>query len=162
MLAIGRSVAVVTLVVIALGKPSFADRAAIFERDVQPILAAKCFGCHAGPQAQGQLDLQTGKSLFRGSKNGPVVTRGSAAQSKLFQKIEAHQMPPPGAGRLTDEEIRLIGEWIDGGAQVSEAENEAAKPLAQATAAVAKPVSGGAPPSYEQDVQTIFMKHCVA
>src|SRR5262245_33552073 len=162
MLLIPRSCAVVALVVVGFGRLSFADRAVIFERDIQPILAAKCSACHAGPQAQGQLDLQTGKSILRGSKNGPVVMRGSAAQSKLFQKVKSHQMPPPGAGMLTDDEIRLIGEWIDGGSQIAETsmENEAAKP--QQSAALAKPVSGGAPPSYEQDVQAIFTQHCVA
>src|SRR5438093_1408602 len=117
MLVIRTGCAVVTLVVVGFGRLSFADRGVIFERDVQPILASKCSACHAGPQAQLQLDLQTGASILRGSKNGPVVIPGSAAQSKLFQKMKARQMPPPGAGMLTDEEIRFIGEWIDGGAQ---------------------------------------------
>jgi len=158
MAAIVKGFAALALVTLGLGTLSSATPVPQFERDVLPILTAKCAACHAGPQAAQQLDLQTGAFLLRGSKNGRVVIQGSAEQSKLFQKIKARQMPPPGAGTLTDEEIRIIGEWIDGGAQVS----EAAKPVERVSAAASKPVSSGAPPDYERDVQPIFTKHCVA
>ena len=47
-----------------------------------------------------------------------IITPGSTAQSKLYQKISskdpAFRMPPPYSNRkLTDAQIELIRNWID-------------------------------------------------
>ena len=109
MLVMARGIGTLFLLPLALGKLSLAGAVPEFERDVLPILTAKCAACHAGPQAQGQLDLQRGPSLLRGSKHGTVVTPGSAAESKLFQKIKTRQMPPPGAGMDLQRYLQAAG-----------------------------------------------------
>ena len=87
-----------------------------FERDVLPIVTAKCLSCHGGNSLVG-LDLRTAASLFEGSHNGPVVVKGSAEESLLYKKISSRMMPPEAFKRpLTEAEIETIRLWIEGGA----------------------------------------------
>ena len=41
------------------------------------------------------MDLRTAASVLRGSHNGPVIEKGSPENSRLFQKVSKHLMPPP-------------------------------------------------------------------
>lgn len=82
-----------------------------FDRDVRPLLAAKCVRCHSGEKAAAGFDMTTGP-LF--GKAG-VVVGGDPAASKLYQHVSSGKMPM-GGPRLTSEEVALIGDWIRGGA----------------------------------------------
>ena len=94
-----------------------------FERDVLPIVTAKCLSCHGGHSMVG-LDLRTAASLDKGSHNGPVLVKGSPDESLLHQKISSRAMPPKAFNRpLTEAEIETIRLWIEGGA-LSDAQGE--------------------------------------
>ena len=82
-----------------------------FEKDVQPIFAAKCNICH-GATPQGKLDLRTPEAALKGSATGPVIQPGNAAKSLLLDKIVTRQMPP-GKVKMTDAEIDIVRQWID-------------------------------------------------
>src|SRR5215475_6172154 len=76
-----------------------------YERDVLPILTANCFACHADRAFVG-LDLRTAASALRGGDEGPVIVKGSAEKSLLYQKISSKEMPPPAFNlKLTDSQI---------------------------------------------------------
>ena len=94
-----------------------------FERDVLPIVTAKCLSCHGGNSMIG-LDLRTAPSLLKGSHNGPVLVKGSPGESLLYQKISSGKMPPEAFNRpLAEAEIETIRLWIEGGA-LSDAREE--------------------------------------
>ena len=100
-----------------------AAQAPRFERDVLPIMTAKCLSCHGGNSMVG-LDLRTAPSLFKGSHNGPVLVKGSSGESLLYQKISSGKMPPEAFNRpLAEAEIETIRLWIEGGA-LSDAREE--------------------------------------
>jgi len=100
-----------------------AAQAPRFERDVLPIVTAKCLSCHGGNSMVG-LDLRTAASLFKGSHNGPVLVKGSPDESLLYQKVSSRMMPPEAFKRpLTEADIETIRLWIEGGA-LSDAEEE--------------------------------------
>jgi len=82
-----------------------------FEKDVQPIFAAKCLACH-GATPMGKLDLRTPDAALKGSATGPVIQPGNSAKSLLLEKIVTRQMPP-GKVKMTDAEIDVIRQWID-------------------------------------------------
>src|SRR6266567_6982343 len=84
-----------------------------FEKDVQPILQAKCVMCH-GATPQGKLDLRTQPAILNGGASGPVVVPGAADKSLLLTKVVTRQMPP-GPVKLTGAEIDQIRQWIDQG-----------------------------------------------
>src|SRR5688572_12236366 len=77
-----------------------ASGAVDYERDVRPILAANCFGCHGPRQAQSGLRLDLRQNAMRGSDYGVVIVPGKSTESKLIKRLigsEAGlQMPPTG------------------------------------------------------------------
>jgi mono/diheme cytochrome c family protein len=90
-----------------------------FSRDVQPLLKARCLGCH-GPKLQMHgLRLDRKASALKGGESGvPAVVPGNSAQSLLIKYVSANSdvMMPPSGPRLTAEEISLLRTWIDHGA----------------------------------------------
>lgn len=90
-----------------------------FNRDVRPILAENCFLCH-GPDPgtrEGELRLDQEAA----AKESAVVP-GNSADSKLIHRIVSDdpdtRMPPADSGKqLSAEQIEILREWIDEGAQ---------------------------------------------
>ncbi len=86
-----------------------------FEKDILPLLEAKCAKCHTGAEAQGGLDIRTRGSLVKGGKSGPAFLSGEPDRSLLIARIRSGQMPP-GGPKLEDAEIDLVRRWIEVGA----------------------------------------------
>ncbi len=93
----------------------------IFESDIRPILAAKCFECHGRSKLQAKLDLRTFYSILRGGKSGSAIMLGSSEQSLLVEKVSSGAMPL-GDEKLSPEEVQLIRLWIDQGALTADRE----------------------------------------
>ena len=91
-----------------------------YDRDIRPILAANCFGCHGPRQQQSGLRLDLRQFALRGGDYGVVIVPGKAAESKLIKRLigsEAGlQMPP--TGPLPQHEIETLRAWIDAGADM--------------------------------------------
>ena len=102
-----------------------------FNRDVQPLLTARCSGCHGSQQQMNGLRVDTPDALLKGSDSGPVVVPGSSATSKLIERVSSTKkgfaMPPVGTP-LTAAEIQLLCAWIDEGAKIPAATNGSANP----------------------------------
>jgi mono/diheme cytochrome c family protein len=90
-----------------------------FERDIRPILAARCLNCHGEKKQSGGLRLDAKATAMRGGQSGPVIVAGKAEESRLYQRVSAtnddERMPPAGP-RLTAAEIAMFKAWIDAGA----------------------------------------------
>ncbi|MEZ6107019.1 MAG: c-type cytochrome domain-containing protein [Pirellulaceae bacterium] len=88
-----------------------------FYREIGPILEARCQRCH-GAKSQGGLRLDSLAAALRGGDSGAAIEPGSAADSELFLRISSDSdgdlMPPD--GKLSDEEIAKIRQWLDAGA----------------------------------------------
>lgn len=87
-----------------------------FQTQVLPLLQTKCGACHG---TLGGWDASSYESVIRSGDHGPAVLPGDAQGSLLAQKLLGTQTVggtmPPGGG-LAQEEIRLILDWITGGA----------------------------------------------
>ena len=97
-----------------------------FEKDILPILEAKCVKCHAGAAPQGGLDVLSRATLMKGGASGAALLSGEPDRSLLFFRIRSGQMPP-GGPKLEDAEIDLVRRWIEVGAPAA---NPDAKPAA--------------------------------
>ncbi len=96
-----------------------------FEKDVRPIFKAQCFQCHGEEkEVKAGLDLRLVKLMARGSEDGPVLVPGSSAGSLIFEHVKSGEMPPKEEIRLSEEEVEVIGQWIDQGAKTAEPEPE--------------------------------------
>ena len=89
-----------------------------FNRDIRPIFASTCLGCHGPNEAGREADLRLDTRDFVAS----VVVPGDAAGSELFQRLTTgnavRRMPPASSGRsLTEDEVDAVRRWIDAGAE---------------------------------------------
>ena len=113
-----RCVAAVALGALLGVVPLCADDAPSFAKDVAPILAANCAGCHSGSTAMGSLHLDTFAGLEKGGHSGAAIVAGKSAGSLLYLRITGKITPamPMGGQKLADGEIEIIRKWIDAGA----------------------------------------------
>ncbi len=87
-----------------------------FANDIQPMLESRCVNCHGGNKTEKGLSLKSYDAMMAGSENGPVVTAGDAANSSLAKMVSSGKMPKRGP-KLTPDQVQLIVDWIDQGAQ---------------------------------------------
>ncbi|MEM7456723.1 MAG: DUF1549 domain-containing protein [Planctomycetota bacterium] len=92
-----------------------------YSREVRPILAANCFGCHQGARSEGDYVMTTYDRLIAGSNpDDPLVVPGDPESSFLLEAIaleDGNSYMPPGEDTLTEEEIETIKRWIEQGAE---------------------------------------------
>lgn len=96
-----------------------AATAGAFERDVAPILAARCLNCHGTDNPRGNLSLETFARMEQGGDSGQLLVPGKPATSLIIQRIsatDATRMPKMG-NALSADEIGKISAWITSGAK---------------------------------------------
>jgi hypothetical protein len=91
-----------------------------FSRDIQPLLARKCFACHGPDEQEGGLRLdQPTAALAELESGGRAIVAGDRGASLILERITATdpdiRMPPEGP-RLTETQVDALGRWIDEGA----------------------------------------------
>ncbi|WP_166821960.1 PSD1 and planctomycete cytochrome C domain-containing protein [Thalassoroseus pseudoceratinae] len=113
------------LCVIAMwGQTTVADSPPIeFQRDIEPLLTKHCSACHGVDKQEGGLRLDHRATALRGGDSGPLLEPKKSEKSELWNRIssddESLKMPPPyedDIHPLSDDQIALIGRWIDAGA----------------------------------------------
>lgn len=86
-----------------------------FETEIVPILEANCLSCHNSHDAEGDLNLE---SRARALSNPDAIVPGKSAESYLIEVISGPDPEMPENGDpLTHEQIGLIRQWIDAGAE---------------------------------------------
>ncbi len=91
-----------------------------FNAVIRPILDKKCTGCHDSDFAEGGWDASSYDSIMTTGGHTPVIVPGDVEGSRLAQMIQGnlgadYLMPPP--GRLPDNILQLILDWITQGAK---------------------------------------------
>ena len=93
-----------------------------FETHVRPVLKAHCWHCHGeADELEGSLDARLVRTLLNGGDSGPAVEPGDHADSLLYHRVAAGEMPP-GEKKLTQAQIDVIVRWIDQGARTGREE----------------------------------------
>jgi len=91
-----------------------------FARDIQPLLASRCYDCHGPEKAKGGLHLTTLKNALRGGESGePSFIAGASARSLLIKRVttlDEDDVMPQKSERLAPAEVALLRRWIDEGA----------------------------------------------
>lgn len=88
-----------------------------FEKRIRPLLIEHCLECHGAKKQEGGLNVSTRENLKRGGDSGAAFDNSNPDQSLLVHAISylgEPKMPPK--GKLSDENIKLIREWIHDGA----------------------------------------------
>jgi hypothetical protein len=92
-----------------------------FRRDVAPILAGQCQGCHGAEKAKGNYRVDTFARLTAaGESRAAPVTAGDPTRSSLYRLVatadEDDRMPQK-ADPLPAAQVATIKRWIEGGAR---------------------------------------------
>jgi hypothetical protein len=85
-----------------------------FDRDVAPVLARRCLGCHGDAEPKGGLDLSQRARALAGGESGPAIAPGQPEESPLWERVESGEMPPKAA--LPAAERAVLRGWIAAGA----------------------------------------------
>ena len=100
-----------------------ADERVDYQRQIQPLLARHCYACHGPDRELQENELRLDR---REDALESAITPGDPAASTLLERVLEEdlelRMPPPASKKppLTDEEIDLLGRWIEQGATFTE------------------------------------------
>ncbi len=102
-----------------------------FAKQIQPLLADKCFRCHGPDKHKNDLRLDVKTAALQGGASGRVIIPGKSGESLLIKHVKGledlKRMPPEPNDPLTAEQIELLRAWIDGGADWPDAVAGSAK-----------------------------------
>ena len=96
-----------------------------YTKDILPIFTSTCLDCHGPDENRRMLNLRLDTQDFLSSH----IVAGDPGNSLLFQRISEDDMirvmPPSSSGRtLTQQQIQIVRDWIEGGAPWGEDLNE--------------------------------------
>ena len=92
------------------------EQIAFFEKDVQPILAARCLKCHGGgSKIKGGFRLDSRSAILRGGDLGPAVSLANPPESLLLRAIRFDEIEMPPSGKLPPDEIAVLTRWVEQG-----------------------------------------------
>ncbi len=94
-----------------------------FNRDIRPILAENCFGCHGPDKSarKGDLRLDVEAGMLADLGGHRAVVPGQPAGSELWKRLATtkadDRMPPADSGKkLTSAQVNSLKQWIEQGA----------------------------------------------
>ena len=106
----------------------YLNAAVSFEKEILPFFKERCLDCHQAPRVENgkekkpkaDLRLDASWAIMKGGENGSVLTPKDSAKSSLYEVVtlpadDDMHMPPKG-DPLTPEQIKLLKQWIDEGA----------------------------------------------
>ncbi len=92
-----------------------------FARQVQPILARKCYACHGPGTQEGSLRLDHAEGALKALESGEVgIVPGKPDASEVLRRVsstdDSERMPPKGKP-LSASEVSILKSWIEQGAK---------------------------------------------
>ncbi len=85
-----------------------------FSKDIAPIIAANCIGCHGDQNPGGRLNLDAFDTLIKGGESGAPFKPGTPAESLLVRKLKgmAGKRMPLDKPALPADAIAKVEKWI--------------------------------------------------
>ncbi len=124
-----------------------------FEKQILPVLQKKCLDCHSATKVvdgkpkkpKGDLQLDSAWGMLKGAENGASLVPGNLAKSYMHEVVtlpkDDDMFMPSKGDPMTAEEIKLLKEWIESGADFAGwTGNMEGAPADVAAAAAAKKV----------------------
>ncbi|NDC52981.1 MAG: DUF1592 domain-containing protein [Planctomycetia bacterium] len=78
-------------------------------RAVRTVLESRCISCHEGPEADGGLDIAA-------LRFDPEDPQGDARWTRIIERVEAGEMPPPEEAKFADAGrrafVKAAGTWL--------------------------------------------------
>lgn len=101
-------------------KPADAAAKVSYYKDIRPIFAQHCNGCHQPAKPMGGYVMTSHADLFKaGEREKPGIVVGKPATSYLVEQVRVHDGKaemPKGRDPLSPTQIKMITDWIAQGA----------------------------------------------
>jgi len=85
------------------------ERVVNYDRDVRPILSARCFRCHGPERQESGLRLDVRGRAMAGGDGGVSIVAGKGGESELIRRVasdeESARMPPKASDSLLPKSI---------------------------------------------------------
>ena len=114
------------LVIVFLSSAALArgEQEISFAHQIRPLLSRNCLACHGPDQEKrkAKLRLDIREEAIAARQGGPAILPGNSFKSAMYARITSsdpeERMPPVDSGhKLNTNEIDLLRQWIDEGAQ---------------------------------------------
>lgn len=122
---VGKALVLLLLLVAARAVVAEEQAPPDYNQAIAPLMAKYCVGCHEGEDGESEMALDSFTGLMAGGRRGPAIVPGQADESRLLQMVLGQLepvMPPEDYPTLSQEEIQLLRQWIDAGANGPEGE----------------------------------------
>ncbi len=87
-----------------------------FETHIRPLLIEKCYKCHNDKKQNGELRLDSREGVLLGGESGPAVVVGHLEESLLLDAVNYRSFEMPPEGKLSEEQIGHLTQWVEMGA----------------------------------------------
>lgn len=97
-----------------------------FVRQIKPILAEHCLDCHGPDTQEGGYRLDVSEIAIKGGDSGLAIIPKQSMNSALLHRVTGKnpdEIMPPDGEPLSQEQIKLLADWIDQGAHWPESES---------------------------------------
>jgi WD40 repeat protein len=114
------SIVVVASLTAIVSRAAAESKSPDFKKDVAPIFAKYCSGCHNDNDFEGELSLVSFAKLKKGGEKGAVVVPNRADASLMIRMLTGEvepAMPPKDSPQPTEAQINVLRSWINAGAQ---------------------------------------------
>ena len=116
-----KTMCLMTAVAFGLSAAARADDKVDFVTQIKPIFENSCVRCHNPEKHKNDLRFDNKKDALKGGKHGACIVPGKSKESDVVKRISLPEgdddvMPGKGA-HLTKEQIKLVADWIDQGAE---------------------------------------------
>jgi hypothetical protein len=92
------------------------EQARFFESKIRPLLAEHCWKCHGPTEQKGGLRLDSHERVLAGGESGAAISLDKPKESLLLAAVRYESLEMPPDGKLPDEQIALLAQWIEMGA----------------------------------------------
>ena len=87
-----------------------------FEKQVRPVLVARCHDCHAGETAESKFRADSRAALLKGGLRGPAIVPGDPEKSLMILAVNhADQLHMPPKSKIPQKEIAVLSAWVKQG-----------------------------------------------
>lgn len=105
------------------------QNAVVYTDMIQPILEARCYGCHGPNKQKGKLRLDDQDHILKGGEDGKIIIAGKPGESDMIERLllskdDDDHMPPKEKPQLSQQDIDLLHWWVSNGADFSKKVNE--------------------------------------
>ena len=124
-----------------------------FQERIQPILSKRCNACHTDASAGG-LRVDSRPALLKGGASGAAIVPGDPDRSLLIEAVrQTGALKMPKGGKLSDQEIADLTEWVKSGA-VWNTENT--------STALETPVDASGDDFFENQIRPLLVQRCAS